>query len=191
MFGPSVGFTRVNYEMARSLVALNRPREAVAVLQAALRGVMDASNLYVSRTELHELLAESFDRAGMADSAAVHYRAVVKAWRRADPMFHARRDHAAASARSAWARADRFDRAIALIKARSRHFVRRERKGSAEESKLLRTSLRYREMSRDSSLFLFTKMNRTVTSALLGAARRWRRYFASAESSAPAAYKVS
>ena len=81
MFAPSVGFTRVNYEMARSLVMLNRPREAVAVLQAALRGVMDASNLYVSRTELHELLAESFDRAGMADSATVHYRAVVKAWR--------------------------------------------------------------------------------------------------------------
>jgi len=96
MFAPSVGFTRVNYEMARSLVMLNRPREAVAVLQAALRGVMDASNLYVSRTELHEFLAESFDRAGMIDSAAVHYRAVVRAWRRADPMFHPRRDQAAA-----------------------------------------------------------------------------------------------
>ena len=56
---------------------------------------MDASNLYVSRTELHELLAESFDRAGMRDSAAVHYSAVAKAWRRADPAFHARRDRAA------------------------------------------------------------------------------------------------
>jgi len=95
-FAPSLGFTRINYELARSLVALGRPREAVPVLQAALRGVMDASNLYVSRTELHELLAESFDRAGMRDSAAVHYRAVVKAWRRADPMFQERTARAAA-----------------------------------------------------------------------------------------------
>ena len=94
MFAQSLGFTRINYEMARSLVALGRPREAAGILQAALRGAMDASNLYVSRTELHELLAESFDRAGQRDSAAVHYRAVVKAWRRADPMFHARRDRA-------------------------------------------------------------------------------------------------
>jgi hypothetical protein len=32
----------------------------------------------------------------MPDSTAVHYRAVVQAWRRADPMFHQRRDRAAA-----------------------------------------------------------------------------------------------
>ena len=95
MFAPSLGFTRINYELAKSLVALGRPSEAVGVLQAALRGVMDASNLYVSRTELHELLAESFDQAGMRDSAAVHYRAVVNAWRRADPEFQERKARAA------------------------------------------------------------------------------------------------
>jgi hypothetical protein len=96
MFAPSLGFTRVNYELARSLLRLNRPREAVAVLQPSVRGTMDASNLYVSRTDLHELLAESFAGAGQPDSAAVHYRKVVNAWRRADPQFHARRDKAAA-----------------------------------------------------------------------------------------------
>lgn len=93
---PSFGFTRINFEMAKALLRLNRPTEAIAALQPALRGAVDAANLYVSRTELHEVLAVSFDRAGMRDSAAVHYRAVVRAWKRADPQFHGRRDRAAA-----------------------------------------------------------------------------------------------
>lgn len=94
---PSLGFTRVNYEMARCLLRLDRPREAVTALQPALRGEIDASNLYITRTELHEMLAEAFERVGQRDSAAVHYRAVVKAWQRADPEFHARRERAAAA----------------------------------------------------------------------------------------------
>jgi hypothetical protein len=94
MHSPNLGFTRVNYELARSLLRLKRPREAVDVLQSALRGEVDASNLYVTRTDLHELLAQSFDAAGMLDSAAVHYRAVVRAWRKADPPFYARRTRA-------------------------------------------------------------------------------------------------
>jgi tetratricopeptide (TPR) repeat protein len=93
---PSLGFTRVNYELGRCLLRLGRAREAVAALQPALRGEVDASNLYITRTELHELLAQAFDRAGQPDSAAVHYRAVVKAWQRADPQFQARRAQASA-----------------------------------------------------------------------------------------------
>jgi tetratricopeptide (TPR) repeat protein len=95
IYSTSLGFTRVNFELARALLRLGRPQDAVAVLQPALRGPSDASNLYISRTELHELLADAFDRAGMADSAAVHYRAVVRAWQRADPQFHGRRNRAA------------------------------------------------------------------------------------------------
>jgi tetratricopeptide (TPR) repeat protein len=91
----SLGFTRGNHEAARSYLALGQPHDAVAILQAAMRGVLDASNLYVSRTELHELLAESFVRANQTDSAAAHYRAVVKAWERADPVFQPRRARAA------------------------------------------------------------------------------------------------
>ena len=94
MLWPSLGFTRVNYELGRCLVALGRPHEAVEVLQPALRGEVDASNLYVTRTDLHELLARAFDATGAADSAAFHYRAVVKAWSRADPAFHTRRSEA-------------------------------------------------------------------------------------------------
>jgi len=88
---PTLGFTRANLELARCLIQLGQPREAVLVLQSALRGDVDASNLYVTRTELRELMAHAFDRAGERDSAAVQYRAVVKAWAQADPMFASRR----------------------------------------------------------------------------------------------------
>jgi DNA-binding SARP family transcriptional activator/tetratricopeptide (TPR) repeat protein/TolB-like protein len=91
---PSLGFTRVNYELAKVLLRLRRPAEAVAVLQPALRGEIDASNLYVTRTDLHELLAQSFAAANQPDSAAAHYRAVVEAWRNADPPFQTRRARA-------------------------------------------------------------------------------------------------
>ena len=91
---PSLGFTRVNYELARSLLKLRRPIEAIATLQAALRGELYASCLYVTHSELHELLAQAFDAAGQSDSAAFHYRAVVRAWRRADPEFVPRREAA-------------------------------------------------------------------------------------------------
>jgi predicted Zn-dependent protease len=91
---PSLGFTRVNYELGRCLLRLGRPQEAVAVVQPALRGGQDASNLYITRTELHELLAQAFDGAGVQDSAAVHYRIVVNSWRRADSNFVGRREAA-------------------------------------------------------------------------------------------------
>jgi predicted Zn-dependent protease len=94
MHSPSLGFTRVNYELARCLMRVGRAREAVAALQPALRGEVDASNLYITRTDLHELLAQAFDAAGQPDSAAAHYRAVLKAWQRADPRFYNRRDRA-------------------------------------------------------------------------------------------------
>jgi hypothetical protein len=63
-------------------------------VRAALHGDIDGSNLYVTRTDLHELLARAFDQLGRRDSAAVHYRAVVNAWAHADPVFRARRDRA-------------------------------------------------------------------------------------------------
>jgi predicted Zn-dependent protease len=90
----SLGYTRINYELAKVLLRQRRPREAVAALQPALRGEIDAANLWITRTELHEALAQAFDATGQRDSAAVHYRAVVKAWARADPAFHERRARA-------------------------------------------------------------------------------------------------
>jgi DNA-binding SARP family transcriptional activator len=94
IFSPTVGYTRTNFELARVLVALGRPTEAVSVLQPALRGAIEASNYYVTRTELHELLARSFQLANQRDSAAAHYRAVIAAWSEGDPPFRARADTA-------------------------------------------------------------------------------------------------
>ena len=94
IYSPTLGFTRVNLELGRALMRQNRAREAAAVVAPALRGEVDAANLYVTRTELHELLAQAYDRAGVRDSAAVHYRAVVRAWANADEAFHVRRDEA-------------------------------------------------------------------------------------------------
>ena len=92
------GYTRINLELARSLVALKRYAEAIAVLQPALRGGVDGSNSYLTHTELHEALAETFYAAGQRDSAAVHYAAVERAWRKADPQFAQR--YATARARA-------------------------------------------------------------------------------------------
>src|SRR5262249_5027930 len=54
---PNLGYTRANYELARLLIALGRPAEAIPVLESALRGGLEGSNFYVTRTELHEVLA--------------------------------------------------------------------------------------------------------------------------------------
>ena len=90
MDSPTYGYTRINYELGRSLLALHRPNEAIPVLQAALRGGIEGSNLYVTRTALHEVLAQAFDAAGQLDSAAAHYLSVERAWRSADPLLRPR-----------------------------------------------------------------------------------------------------
>ena len=91
---PNLGFTRINYELAGSLLSLQRPAEAVAILQPALRGALDASNLYITRTELHELLAQAWDAAGRQDSARAHWAWVDRAWARADAPFRDRWERA-------------------------------------------------------------------------------------------------
>ena len=84
------GFTRVNCDLALVLLRLGRPRDAIAVLQPALRGKVDASNFYVTHTEVHALLAQAWDAAGRADSAAVHHAWVARAWENGDPPFRER-----------------------------------------------------------------------------------------------------
>lgn len=87
LFSLTDGYTRINLELARSLMALRRYAEAIAILQPALRGGVDGSNSYVTHTELHEAIAQAFTAAGQRDSAAAHYTAVERAWRSADPQF--------------------------------------------------------------------------------------------------------
>jgi len=87
---PTNGYTRINYELGRSLLTLGRPAEAVAIVRAPLHGGIEGSGLYLTRTETHELLAQLFDRMALKDSAATHYAVVERAWRGADPFLKPR-----------------------------------------------------------------------------------------------------
>jgi tetratricopeptide (TPR) repeat protein len=84
---PNMGYTRINYALAGELLALRRPREAVATLQSVMRGIFEGSNLYLTHTEAAERLAQAFDAAGQRDSAAYYYSKVTMAWEHADAMF--------------------------------------------------------------------------------------------------------
>lgn len=93
---PTFGYTRINYRLALDLIALGRPTEALPLLRGALHGGLEASNLYITHTELHEAMARAFEAAGRRDSAAAEYRWVAAAWRDADPPFRERGRAAAA-----------------------------------------------------------------------------------------------
>ena len=87
------GYTRTNLELARTLLVVRRPAEAIAVLQPALRGGVEASNLYVTRTDLHEALGQAWEVLGTSvgrDSAVAHYRVVARALASGDPPAAAR-----------------------------------------------------------------------------------------------------
>ncbi len=103
IFSPVAGYTRTNLELGRLLLAEGRPQDAIAILSPALRGPVEASGLYVTRTELHELLARAFDQVGPPDSVAVHYAYVAGAWRDADAALQPA--YAAAATRLATLRA--------------------------------------------------------------------------------------
>ncbi|HSR90363.1 MAG TPA: BTAD domain-containing putative transcriptional regulator [Gemmatimonadales bacterium] len=95
MTSVSDGFSRTNYELAAIWLRLKRPKDAIPILQAAIRGSFEGGNLYVTRTELHERLAEAWEAAGRKDSAEVHYREVMRAWEKADSLLIPRRAGAA------------------------------------------------------------------------------------------------
>jgi tRNA A-37 threonylcarbamoyl transferase component Bud32/tetratricopeptide (TPR) repeat protein len=86
------GYNRINVGLARTLLALDRPGEAIQVLHPVLRGPVEVGNFYLSRTEIHALLGEAFEADRRRDSATVYYRRVLSAWRNADPEFRPRRD---------------------------------------------------------------------------------------------------
>ncbi len=90
IFSITDGYTRANLELARSLLVLKRPAEAIAVLRPAIHGGVDGSNSFTSRTELHEAMAEAFELAGQTDSARAHYAVVERNWRRAGQAFRDR-----------------------------------------------------------------------------------------------------
>ena len=89
------GYTRANLELARASIGAGRTRDAVALLQSALRGPIESSNFYVTRTELHELLANTFVSLGATDSAIAHFDVVARSWQYGEEPFRARAARAA------------------------------------------------------------------------------------------------
>lgn len=103
IFSPSDGYTRVNLELAQASLAAGEPQAAIATLRSALDGPVEASNYYLTRTEIHAALARSFSAAGERDSAAAHLRIVACNWADGDAPFRRR----AAAAALAWTRLQR------------------------------------------------------------------------------------
>ena len=87
---PTLGYTRINYELGESALALKRPLDAIPFVQAALRGGIEGAGFYITRTELHEMLARLFDANQQQDSAVAHYAVVERSWRSADPLLKVR-----------------------------------------------------------------------------------------------------
>ncbi len=87
MVSPTEGFSRLDLELANTLLELDRPMEAVPLLRSALSGSLEGGNFYATRTELQELLARAYDAAAEPDSAAAYYGRVLRAWRAADPRL--------------------------------------------------------------------------------------------------------
>ena len=73
--------------LANAALRTGRAEEAIRVLEAYLRGPLDAANQYVPRWEVHALLAEAYTRAGRGDLAARHEAWVRRALAHADPEF--------------------------------------------------------------------------------------------------------
>jgi hypothetical protein len=97
-FSAAFGYSRTSLELARALVRLGRPSDAVRVLGPTLRSSFESLGFYATHTELEEALAAAWERAGRPDSAAAHHRAVARAWADGDPPFRARAAAAAAAA---------------------------------------------------------------------------------------------
>lgn len=92
LYSPVDGHMRTNQALARALLDGGHADEAIPLLRTTLRGPIGAGGTSANRTEAQLLLGRAYQAAGRADSAAVQYRAVLHAWRRADPAFAPRRD---------------------------------------------------------------------------------------------------
>jgi hypothetical protein len=75
------GFTRENAELAAVLIGQHRGAEQIPLVRLALQGPMEASNNYITRTELDALLARAYTAAGQADSAGLYHALARRAGR--------------------------------------------------------------------------------------------------------------
>ena len=87
VYSPTIGWPLINYHLGRLRLARGDARAAADILRPGLQGGIDLVNL----TDLHELLAQAYDRLGMRDSARVHWRWVAAALEHADSVAQPRR----------------------------------------------------------------------------------------------------
>jgi tetratricopeptide (TPR) repeat protein len=80
-------YARGNLDLARVLLRMGHPGEAIGPLQRALRGPIQSDGYYIIGPEFHEALGRAWEDLGAPDSAAVHYRKALAAWEGADPFF--------------------------------------------------------------------------------------------------------
>lgn len=100
IYSPTLGYTRTNLELARALLLIGRPHQAIRILREALAGSSDGPDYFLTRTEVHDDLARAFEAAGQADSARVHYGKVAEAWKNGDAPYRARAEAARSKLRS-------------------------------------------------------------------------------------------
>jgi DNA-binding SARP family transcriptional activator len=81
------GFGLPVLERARLSIQLQRPHEAVRLLQRLLQ---TSYHFYITHPELETALAEAWAAAGNRDSAQAHLAEVDRAWAAADPLVKAR-----------------------------------------------------------------------------------------------------
>lgn len=84
------GYTNSDYHLARALVRLGRPAEAVAVMEPAQHRVLTSMGMYLSQADVHAVLAQALYRAGRRDEAIRHLRWAEAAWAGADPAVRER-----------------------------------------------------------------------------------------------------
>jgi predicted Zn-dependent protease len=93
VYSPTLGWPLTNYHLGRLHLAQGDPRAAANILRPALQGTLDL----VSFPDLHELIAQAYDRLGQRDSARVHWQWLATALEHSDSIAQPRR--AAALAR--------------------------------------------------------------------------------------------
>lgn len=64
MHSPTRGYTGTNLELARALMSLGRPNDAIRTLREALGGSSVGEGWYLTRTEVHDGLARGFEAGG-------------------------------------------------------------------------------------------------------------------------------
>jgi DNA-binding SARP family transcriptional activator/tetratricopeptide (TPR) repeat protein len=90
IFSTTLGYTRTNVEMANALIRLGRYSQAIAILEPALRGSLEAANLYATHTEIRLRLAEAYARSGQPALARRELEWAEKALSRSEPAFKQR-----------------------------------------------------------------------------------------------------